>query len=43
MTAFKEDNDELVIVIPSDGELHRNTMDFLQEISPTKLKISVRM
>ena len=31
MTVFKEDNDELVIVIPSDGELHRNTIDFLHE------------
>tara|TARA_B100000029_G_scaffold453628_1_gene479584 strand:- start:21429 stop:22442 length:1014 start_codon:yes stop_codon:yes gene_type:complete len=29
MITIKENSNELVIVIPSDGELHSNTMDFL--------------
>ncbi|MFL2644583.1 MAG: ATP phosphoribosyltransferase [Dehalococcoidia bacterium] len=31
MTVIKENNEELVIVIPSDGELHKNTMDFMDK------------
>lgn len=29
MISIKETNNDLIIVIPSDGELHKNTMDFL--------------